>query len=147
MAATDPSSSAPNATLDLTRSRAVMVAITASAIQMLMLVPGYSEDGSFQVGEWLVVLTISLVLSVALFLFAVPRGGVIAGIVLGALALLSVLVFWAGITLPLAAASAAVGWRLRREGNAAAGPRVVRVLAALAIVAFVAIVIGDAVAN
>ena len=147
MASTDPSSSAPTATLDLTRSRTVMVAIAVSAIQMLMLVPGYSEDGSFQVGEWLVVLAISLVLSVALFLFAVPRGGVIAGIVLGALAVVSVLVFWAGITLPLAAASAAVGWRLRRSGNTAAGTIVVLALAVLAIVAFVAIVIGDAVAN
>ena len=147
MASTDPSSSRPTATLDLTRSRAVIVAIAVSAIQMLMLVPGYSEDGTFQVGEWLVVLAISLVLSVALFLFAVPRGGVIAGIALGALAVVSVLVFWAGITLPLAAASAAVGWRLRRGGNTAAGPVVVLALAVLAIVAFVAIVIGDAVAN
>ena len=76
---------------------------------MLMLVPGYSEDGSFQVGERLVVLAISLVLSVALFLFAVPRGGVIARTVLGALAVARVLVFWAGITLPLAAAPGAVG--------------------------------------
>ena len=147
MASTDPSSSATTATFDLTRSRTVMVAIAISAIQMLLLVPGYSEDGSFQVGEWLVVLAISLVLSVALFLFAVPRGGVIAGIVLGALAVLSVLVFWAGITLPLAAASAAVGWRLRRAGNTAAGPLVVLALAVLATVAFVAIVITDAVAN
>ena len=52
-------SSAPSATPYLTRSRTVMVAIAASAIQMLMLVPGYSEDGSFQVGEWLIVLAIS----------------------------------------------------------------------------------------
>jgi hypothetical protein len=147
MASTDQSSTAPTATPGLTRSRALMVAIAASVIQLLMLVPGYSEDGSFQVGEWLVVLAISLVVSVALFLFAVPRGGVIAGIVLGALAVASVLVFWAGITLPLAAASAALGWRLRRDGDTTAGPVVVLAVAALAIVAFVAIVVGDAVAN
>ena len=147
MVSADPSSSAPTATLDLPRSRTVMLAAAVSAIQMLMLVPGYSEDGSFQVGEWLVVLAISLVLSVALFLFAVPRGGVVAGIVLGALAVVSVAVFWAGITLPLAAASAAVGWRLRRGGTSGAGPIVVLALAGLAIVAFVATVISDAVAN
>jgi hypothetical protein len=92
-------------------------------------------------------LAISLVLSVALFLFAVPKSGVTAGIVLGALAVVSVLVFWAGITLPLAAASATVGWRLRRDGNTTAGPLVVLALAVLATVALVVIIIGDAVAN
>lgn len=137
----------PSDTPDLTRSRNVIVAIAASVVQMLMLIPGYSEDESFQFGEWLVVLAISAVLSVGLFLFAVPRGGVTAGIVLGALALVSVLVFWAGITLPLAAAAAAVAWRLRRDGNTAAGPVVVLALAVVATVALVAIIIGDAVSN
>jgi hypothetical protein len=137
----------PSTTPDLTRSRTVMVAIAASVIQMLLMIPGYSEDGSLQFGEWLVMLAISLVLSVALFLFAVPKGGVTAGIVLGALAVVSVLVFWAGITLPLAAASATVGWRLRRDGNTTAGPLVVLALAVLATVALVVIIIGDAVAN
>ena len=146
MAATKPAP-ATSAAPDLTRSRAVIVAIASSAIQMLMLVPGYGEDGSFQLGEWLVVLAISLVLSVVLFLFVVPRGRVTAGIVLGALALASLVAFWAGITLPLAAASAAVGWRLRRAGNTAAGPVVVLALAAVAALALVAITIGDAVAN
>ena len=146
MAATKPAP-ATSASADLTRSRAVIVAIASSAIQMLMLVPGYGEDGSFQLGEWLVVLAISLVLSVVLFLFVVPRGRVTAGIVLGALALASLVAFWAGITLPLAAASAAVGWRLRRAGNTAAGPVVVLALAAVAALALVAITIGDAAAN
>ena len=146
MAAVNPSS-APSATPDLTRSRTLMAAIAASAVQMIMMVPGYSEDGAFQLREWLVVLAISLVLSVTLFLFVVPKGGVFVGILLGALAVASVLVFWAGITLPLAAASAAVGWRLRRDGNTAMGPVVVLGLAALATVALVAIIISDVVAN
>jgi hypothetical protein len=140
-------STTPSATPDLTRSRILTVAVAASVVQMLMMIPGYSEDGSFQAGEWLVVLAISLVLSVALFLFVVPRAGVTAGIVLGAVAVVSVLVFWAGITLPLAAAAAVVGWQLRRHGNTAAGPVVALGLAALATVALVAIIIGDAVAN
>ena len=137
----------PSAIPDLTRSRSVVVASAASVVQMLMMIPDYSEDGSFQFGEWLVVLVISLVLSVALFLFAVPKRGLTAGIVLGVLAVASVVVFWAGITLPLAAAAAAVGWRLRRDGNTAAGPVVVLALAAVATVALVAIIIGDAIAN
>lgn len=140
-------SSAPSATPYLTRSRTVMVAIAASAIQMLMLVPGYSEDGSLQVGEWLIVLAISCAISVALFLFVVPKAGVAVGIVLGAIGVVSVLVFWAGITLPLAAAAGFVGWQLRRGGDRATGPVVVLALAVLATVALVAIIIGDAVAN
>ena len=137
----------PSVTPDLTRSRILTVALAASVLQMLMMIPGYSEDGSLQVGEWLIVLAISIAISVGLFLFVVPRAGVTAGIVLGAIAVLSVLVFWAGVTLPLAAAAAVVGWQLRRGGNTGKGPIVVLGLAALATVALVAIIIGDAVAN
>jgi hypothetical protein len=146
MASTSPSS-IPSADPYLTRSRSLMMAIAASVVQMLMLIPGYSEDDSFQLGEWLVVLAISVVLSVALFLFAVPKGGLTAGVVLAVLALVSVLVFWAGITLPLTAAAGGIGWRLRREGNTAAGPIVVLALAVVAAVALVAIIVADAVAN
>ena len=146
MASTTPSST-PFAAFDLPRSRAVVVAIAASVVQMLMMIPGYSEDDSFQFGEWLVVLAVSIVISVAIFLFAVPRAGLAGGLVLGIVGLASVLVFWAGITLPLAAAAAVVGWRLRRGGNTAAGPLVVLALAVVTAVALVAIIIGDAVAN
>jgi hypothetical protein len=137
----------PSATPDLTRTRSLTLAVAASVIQMLMMIPGYNEDGSFQVGEWLTMLAVSLVISIGLFLFVVPKAGVTAGIVLGAVAVVSVLVFWAGITLPLAAAAAVVGWRLRRDGNTAAGPMVALGLAALATVALVAIIISDAIAN
>jgi hypothetical protein len=123
------------------------VAIAVSVVQMLMMIPGYSEDDSFQFGAWLVVLAVSIVISVAIFLFAVPRAGLAVGLVLGIVGLASVLVFWAGITLPLAAAAAVVGWRLRRGGNTAAGPLVVLALAVVTAVALVAIIIGDAVAN
>ena len=137
----------PSSATDLTRSRILTVALSASVLQMLMMIPGYTEDGSLQVGEWLIVLVISAAISVALFLLVVPRAGVVAGIVLGAIAVASVLVFWAGITLPLAAAAAVVGWQLRRGGNTTMGPVVVLGLAALATVALVAIIISDAVAN
>ena len=131
----------------LTRSRTLTLALAASVLHMLMMVPGYSEDGSLQIGEWLVVLAISAAISLTLFLFVVPRAGVTAGIVLGALAVASVLVFWAGITLPLAAAAGAVGWQLRQRGNTTKGQAIVLGLAALAAVALVAIIVWDAVAN
>ena len=65
------------------------------------MIPGYSEDDSFEFGAWLVVLAVSIVISVAIFLFAVPRAGLAADLVLGVVGLASVLVFWAGITLPM----------------------------------------------
>ena len=113
----------PSDTPDLTRSRSVIVAIAASVVQMLMMIPGYSEDESFQFGEWLVVLAISWRCS-ALRSSCSPFPGVasLRASCWGRLALVSVLVFWAGITLPLAAAAAAVAWRLRRGGNTAAVP-------------------------
>ena len=132
---------------NLTRSRTLAVALAASVLHMLMMIPGYSEDGSLQIGEWLIVLAISAAISIALFLLLVPRAGVTAGIVLGALAVASVLVFWAGITLPLAAAAAAVGWQLRQGGRTTKGPVIVLGLAALAAVALVAIIVSDAVAS
>ena len=49
--------------------------------------PRLSEDGEFQVGEWLIVLLISLVVSAALFTFVVPNGGAVSALVLAIVAL------------------------------------------------------------
>jgi hypothetical protein len=113
---------------------------------MLMMIPGYSQNG-FELGSWLGALAVSLVVAALVFVFVVPGGGAVTGVVLGAVALVSVLIFWAGVTLPLAVAAGLVGWRARQGGerpglaNAALG------LAVVAAVALVAIIIGDAVAN
>ena len=131
----------------LTRSRTLTLALASSVLQMLILIPGYSEDGSLQIGEWLIALATSAAISVTLFLFVIPRAGVTAGIVLGALAVASVLIFWAGITLPLAAAAGVVGWQLRQGGNTSKRQVIVLGLAALAAVAPVAIIVSDTVAN
>jgi hypothetical protein len=68
-------------------------------------------------------------------------------LVLSVVALASLLIFWAGLSLPLAAAGAVAAWRARQAGD-----RVGRATAALAVsvvtaVALVAIIIGDAVSN
>ena len=47
----------------VSRTRYLLIAAGAAIAQMLMMIPGYSEDGEFQIGEWLVVLLISLVVS------------------------------------------------------------------------------------
>ena len=131
----------------VSRTRYLLIAALAALAQMLMLIPGYSEDGQVQVGEWLVVLLISLVVSAALFTFVVPKGGAVSALVLAIVGLASVLVFWAGLTLPFVAAAAVTSWRSR-----AAGTRVGMATAALALsivvaVALVATIIGDAIAN
>ena len=81
------------------------------------------------------------------FVFVVPGGGAVTGVVLGAIALVSVLIFWAGVTLPLAVAAGFVGWRARQGGERPGLANAALVLAVVAAVALVAIIIGDAVAN
>jgi hypothetical protein len=72
------------------------IGVAASLAQMLMMIPGYSENGYFEPGAWLGVLAVWLVVAVAVFVFVVPRAGAVTGAVLGAVALASVLIFWAG---------------------------------------------------
>jgi hypothetical protein len=114
---------------------------------MLMMIPGYNEDGSFQTTEWVVILLISLVLAGLLFTFVVPGGGAVTAMVLGAVALVSVLVFWAGLTLPLAAAGAVTAWRARASADRSGLATVALAVSVAAAVALVAIIIGDAVSS
>jgi multisubunit Na+/H+ antiporter MnhE subunit len=137
----------PSAAPQMSRVRYLALAVGASLVQMAMMIPGYSDDGSFQTTEWLTALAISLVVGLLLFAFAVPHGGAVTGILLGAVAVLSTLVFWAGVTLPLAAAAIVVGWRLRQSREHRTPAIVTLALGALAVVALVAIIIGDAIAN
>ena len=131
----------------VSRTRYLLIAAVAAIVQMLMLIPGYSEDGEFQVGEWLIVLLISLILSAALFTFVVPNGGAVSALVLAIAALVSVLVFWAGLTLPLAAAAAVTSWRSRASGERLGMATAALAVSLVAAAAVVAIIIGDAVAN
>ncbi len=81
------------------------------------------------------------------FALAVPHGGAMTGIVLGVVAVLSTVIFWAGVTLPLAAAAIVVGWRLREAGEHRTPAIVTVALGALSVVAVVAIIMGDAIAD
>ncbi len=128
------------------RTRLLPLAVGASVAQMLMMIPGYSDAGSFQTGAWVSVLVISLALSLLLFLVVVPGRGPVTGNVRGVLALLSGVVFWAGLTLPLAAAAGAAAWTGfsgRQDWKALTGLS----LAVLSTFAVVAIIIADAVTN
>jgi hypothetical protein len=131
----------------LSRTRYLLIAAVAAIAQMLMMIPGYSEDGELQVGEWLIVLLISLVVSAALFTFVVPKGGAVSALVLAIVGLASVLVFWAGLTLPFAAAAAVISWRSRAAGERTGMATAALAVSILAAVALVAIIIGDAVSS
>ncbi len=137
----------PSAAPSSSRLRYLSVAVTASVIHLLMMIPGYSEDGEFQTGTWFTVLAISIVVGVLVFAFVVPRAGAVTSLVLGVVALLSVLVFWAGLTLPLAAAAAWAGWRERQRGDRRGVATAAVVLAAVSAVALIVIIVGDAVST
>ena len=122
------------------RTHLLPLAAAASVLQMLMMIPGYSDAGSFQVVGWLSVLAFSLVVSGLLFAFVVPTERPLLGAVTGGIALVSVLVFWAGITL------AYIGWHAR-EGEERVLAWTAVGIAVVSTVAVVAIIIGDALAS
>ena len=129
------------------RTGYLLTGAAASVAHLLMMIPGYREDGSFQTTDWLVVLLISLIVAGLLFTFVVPGGGAVTALVLGIAALVSVLVFWAGITLPLAAAGAVTAWRVRASGDRSGMATAALALSVVAAVALVAIIVGDAVSS
>jgi hypothetical protein len=137
----------PSASPHMSRTQYLLLAVAASLVQMAMKIPGYSEGGSFEAPAWLIVLAISLAVGILLFSFLVPGAGAVTGLVLGMVTVASVLVFWAGVTLPLAAASATIGWRARASADRRTLGNLALALSAVSVVALVAIIIGDAVAN
>jgi hypothetical protein len=139
--------SMPSALPSSSRLRSLSVPVVASVINLLIMIPGYSEDGRFQAGPWFIILAISLVVGLALFAFVVPRAGAVAGLLLGAVALLSVIVFWMGLTLPIAAAAAVTGWRERQRSDRPGLATAAVALAAVSAVALIAIIIVDAVSS
>jgi hypothetical protein len=129
------------------RAHYLPIGVGASVLQALLMVPGYHDDGSFQTGEWLVILGISLVLTVAVFAFVVPRGGSTTAIVLGAVALLASVPFWMMLSLPLAVGAAVVGLRARHDVAERTRGTVGVALAAVAAAASLAFIIGDMIAG
>ena len=95
------------------RPALALIAIAASAVHALAMVPAYLAGEEFRWNEFAVLMAISLVVSLAIFLGAVPRGGSRTAVVLAVLAVVSVGAFWALLTLPLAGAAATVALRRR----------------------------------
>jgi hypothetical protein len=85
------------------RLRYLAVGAAASLAQMVMMIPSYSEDG-FELGSGSV-LAVSLVVAALVFVFVVPGGGAVTGVVLGAVALVSGRLPDLPVALPAAGAS------------------------------------------
>jgi hypothetical protein len=141
------STSATSVATPWTRGKYLGIAVAASVAHMAMMIPGYNENGDFDTTGYLSVFLVSLVVSGLVFTFIVPRGGAVAALVLSLVALASVLIFWAGLTLPFAAAGAVAAWRARQAGDRAGMATAALALSVVAAVALVAIIIGDAVSN
>jgi hypothetical protein len=131
-----------------TRTRDLGIGLAASVVQMLMMIPGYNDDkDGFQTGAYAVVFLISLVVAVVVFMFVVPKGSAMTALVLGILAVLTVLAFWLGITLPIAAGAVVLGTRERAAGRRVGLATAGAVLGAVAAVLTVLIIVGDAMSN
>lgn len=145
-AAADSGSVSPGAASD--RLRYLPWGLGASVVHAAIMIPGYHEDGKFQTGQWIAMLAISMVMAALVFTLAVPKGGATTGLVLGIVACVAVLVFWAMLSLPLAVGAVLVGNRARTSGAASSGKATAAVvLGVLAAVATIAITIGDAASN
>jgi hypothetical protein len=134
--------------MTLTRQNVVQIGIAASALCALALAGanfGGAEGENGGVGPFLAMLGLSIAVAVAVFGWAIPRSDhpARAGLIAGALALLSLPLFWTGLPYVLGPAAVAFGLigRARPEGRGAATLAVA--LGTLATVGAVAAVILD----
>ena len=139
-AATNPPRSVPATPM------LVVIGLAASLIHALAMIPGYDEDGDFDLGAWGVMFGVSIVVALIVFLVVVPRTRSRAALVLALLGLLTCAVFWAMISLPLSAGALVLALRESRAGRNALATTVL-IIGALAVVALGVIIISDAVAN
>ena len=123
------------------------IGVAAALVHAAMMIPGYNEDGTVETAGWLVMAAISLVLAVALFLFVVPKGGGTTALVLSVLGLLTVLAFWAMLSLPLSAAGLMTAVRARDRGERDGRTTAALAIGAIAVVALVVVTVGDAMSS
>jgi hypothetical protein len=128
-----------------TSRRDLPVAIGGLVLAAIIILVGNTnldpgENGG--TGPAIITAVICLVLAAALFLFVVPRARNTdrTALILGVAAVLSIAVFWSGVTPVLAAAAVAVARRAPAPGRAALAGQILGVLATL--VALVGTVVG-----
>jgi hypothetical protein len=128
----------------MTRTSNLPVALGAVATAALLAAWGTFGDETHATREYLVVLAIIGVATLAVFGWAVPRAvrsetiGRTA-VVLGVLGVVTVLVFWSGLPPIFASGAAVLGWSQRdgRRGKIAIG------LSMLALLGYIAVYLAD----
>jgi hypothetical protein len=142
---------APTTTRPATLPAAVATFVASCVLTSLGTVAsGTSDEHGW--GEFFMVCGFSLVAVVLVFGLAVarlqdgPRAGAV-GLALSILGLLTVAVFWAGVTPALAVGGVLLGMGARRTGQRTMLGTAAMAVGALAIVGYVAIYLGDWVSN
>lgn len=124
-----------------TRTRALPMAAGGAVIHMLLLAPAYGQDDDFAIVMWVGMAALGTVLTWPVYARVVPGAGARTAAVLGALCALSVVFFWAAVTVPLAgaAALAAAAARRREDSPALSAVGVLGALAGLVGIAVIAV--------
>jgi hypothetical protein len=118
--------------------RAGIAAASVALSIVLLAIGAYSGDDD-DTGYFLIASAIAIVAALILFWGIVPRvtrpglGGLIIGIV----AVVSLVVFWLGLPSPLAGAAAVLGLTARESGSEAGKGNAALALAAIAVIAAV----------
>jgi hypothetical protein len=123
------------------RRTGIAAASVALAI-VLLAIGAYSGDDD-DTGYFLVASAIAIAVAVVLFWGIIPRirRPGLGGLIIGILAVVSLVVFWLGLPTPLAGAAAVLGLAARESGSEAGKGNAALVLAAIAIVAAVVLAV------
>ncbi len=123
------------------RRTGIAAASVALAI-VLLAIGAYSGDDD-DTGYFLVASAIAIAVAIVLFWGIIPRirRPGLGGLIIGILAVVSLVVFWLGLPTPLAGAAAVLGLAARESGSEAGKGNAALVLAAIAVVAAVVLAV------
>ena len=148
MTTTTTSRSTTTPTSRLVAPAAVVALVTSAAFTALGVFGDGTDGADHGAGGFLVVLAVSAVAVGILFGLVVPRAlagtrSAAVGLGLSIAGLLLVLVFWSGLTPPLAIAGMLLGAHARRTGQRAGAGGTAVAIGALALLGYVAVYVSD----
>ena len=115
------------------------IAAASVALAIVLLAIGAYGGDDDDTGYFLIASAITIAVAVVLFWVIVPRitRPGLGGLIIGILAVVSLVVFWLGLPAPLAGAAAVLGLTARESGSEAGKGTAALALAAVAVVAAV----------
>ena len=133
--------------MSLTRSNLLGAGVAAALLTAIALaVANFADEGeNGGVGPYVITLAASIVLAAALFGWAIPRidRPARAGVIAGALGVLSVAAFWTGLPYVLGPAAIVLGLAARERGESKGLASTAVALGALATAGAIAALIAD----